>query len=475
MTNPVISPLIPTQFPQYIQDNYPVFIQFIQDYYVFMEKNYNSYTTVLQSILPNIDIDTANENYLQYFQNTYPTGIPQLIAVDRRLFSKAMTTIYQTKGSPQSYSLLFKLLFNVDIEITFPSEQMLRVSDGKWVQNRSIRVTVTSGNIANIIGRIISTTNASGVVTGNVVSYTQISGNLYEIFLESISPNTSFIGGDIVSISGITFSGTVGSTIVGYNIINGGSGFTMGQILNVTTPTGSGSSFKVTSTNITGAITALTPISFGSGYLTNFYATLYPYTVGVGSPSIYADYTGGFNDGGTISLNGVVVQSFTNNWTVPPGYAYSDSNAATIEMILGAVSNYAGYYSTTDGFSSDINVLQDGFLYQAYSYLIKSSLPVNAYRTPVQTILHPAGTKMFGEFQITLDADLSIDIGVQEDILAFTVTEVIAFTDSYTLQTGKVFSDTVISSDSGLVYVLNYIDTTYMDNTYVGSTSNFTI
>ena len=82
---------------------------------------------------------------------------------------------------------------------------------------------------------------------------------------------------------------------------------------------------------------------------------------------------------------------------------------------------------------------------------------------------------MFGEFQITLDADLSIDIGVQEDILAFTVTEVIAFTDSYTLQTGKVFSDTVISSDSGLVYVLNYIDTTYMDNTYVGSTSNFTI
>lgn len=476
MTNAVISPLIPTQFPLYVQENYPAFVQFIQDYYAYMEQNYNSATTALQSLLSNIDIDTANGNYLQYFQNTYPDSIPQLISVDRRLLSKAMVEINKTKGSLVSYQLLFRVLFNVDMEISYPKEQMLRVSDGKWVQNTSIFVNVTAGNIADTIGRIASTINSTGPVTANISNYTLVSGTLYQLFFENMSTNSSFLISDTISVQGTTFTGVLQSTTSKYKILSGGSGFKVGQILPIITANGSGSTIKVTATGAGGSITQVQPVAFGSGYLTNFNAVVYPYSVSSGSPSTYGDYTSGFVEGGVITNgSGQILGTFTDNWVVPPGNIYQDSNAATIAVTLSAVANYPGYYSNTDGFVSDVNVIQDGTLYQDFSYVIQSSMPVSSYRTAVQKLLHPAGTKMFGEYQITIDADLSVSLTLEEDILNVVAQDVVSFTDSIVLETARLLTDTIISSDSGVIYLLNYVDMTYVDETYVGETSVFLI
>jgi hypothetical protein len=470
-----IAPLIFSQFPRFVRENYPVFMQFLQDYYEYMEQHYNSPQTILQNIRDYADIDNTNDAFLIKFQNAYPDGIPQIIATDRRLLAKAMIQFYQTKGSITSFNLLFQMVYGIPIEIHYPKTQMLRISDGKWNQNSSIRITVLTGNIASIIGRIISVKNSTGSVTAIVNSYTLISGSLYELFIGNIQHGTTFLVNDIIKANGTNFTATVNSTIIGYTILNGGLGFKLGQIFNITTANGSGSSFKVTKIGTGGTIQQLAPVSFGYGYLTNFYANVYPYFNSIGTVSSWNDYTSGFKEDGTIkNSSGKVIQTFTNNTTSPIGTNFDTVTPATIIMNLGAVANYQGYYSATDGFVSDVNVLQDGFLYQDFSYLIKSSLPVNQYRETVQKMAHPAGTKMFGEYQITNDIDLAVSVTIEEDINDQNIFSDTSFqSDSVTFSTTKVLSDTSINSDTGTVTLVNYVDLTYVDLTYTGTVTTF--
>jgi hypothetical protein len=477
INNSALSPIVFSQFPQNIRENYPVFMQFIADYYAFMEQNYNSPTNVIQNLRDLIDIDNTTDQFLTLFPRAYQNHIPQIVAVDRRLLSKAMVEVYQTKGSLTSFQLLFRLIYNVDIEITYPKTQMLRTSDGKWIQLSSIRVNVTNGNINQIIGRIVSTNNSTGNVTASVTNYSLISGSLYEVFFENIAPGTTFFIGDTVSFNGTNVTGTLMATIVSYTIVNAGTGFTPGQIFNVNTSSGNGASFKVTTTNSAGGIVTLTPLTFGNGYKTNYFATLYPYTTQLGVPSTYNDFTGGFICDGTLTnSSGKVLQTFHDDASHAPGKQYVDSSAAKVLMILGAVSNYAGYYSASDGFLSDEIVLQDGVFYQDFSYLIKSVLPVNQYRNTVQKILHPAGTKMFGEYQLGQDLNIVVSqSGDAPNLSNLDFNDFVIPVDSISLyETPATVSDSVIlNTDHGSILQVNYMDVTYVDVTYVGTLTTF--
>ena len=72
-----------------------------------------------------------------------------------------MKQIYSAKGTEASYRLLFRLLYDKEIYIKYPSQQMLKVSDGKWIQNKTIFVEVTYGSIDSIVGQTVQvvTTN----------------------------------------------------------------------------------------------------------------------------------------------------------------------------------------------------------------------------------------------------------------------------------------------------------------------------
>jgi len=289
-----------------------------------------------------------------------------------------------------------------------------------------------------------------------------------------MTPNTTFSISDMVSVNGTTVTGKVLSTIVGYVINNAGSGFTAGQIFNINTANGKGASFKVNSTATGGAILSLTMLTFGYGYLTDFYATIYPESTIIGSPGYYSDFTNGFVEDGFIAdSSGNVKQTFTDITTVKSGNYYNSENSANITMVIGAVANYPGYYSSPDGFLDDVVVLQDGILYQDFSYVISSSIPVIQYRNPVQKLVHPAGTKMFGEFTITNDLDLSVDVEIEENSTTIHIEDDVIVLDSILLSNNEIYSDAVINSDNGSISLVNYVDISYVDITYVGTLTLF--
>ena len=65
-----------------------------------------------------------------------------------------------------------------------------------------------------------------------------------------------------------------------------------------------------------------------------------------------------------------------------------------------SVAKYQGFYASNDGFLDDTIVLQDSYRYQKFSYLVTIDEKLESYKSLIKSYLHPAGTMLFGEYQI---------------------------------------------------------------------------
>ena len=52
--------------------------------------------------------------------------------LDKRKLIKNIKSVYRAKGTARGHEVFFRFLFNLDSEIFYPREQMLRVSDGQF-------------------------------------------------------------------------------------------------------------------------------------------------------------------------------------------------------------------------------------------------------------------------------------------------------------------------------------------------------
>lgn len=135
-----------------------------------------------------------------------------------------------------------------------------------------------------------------------------------------------------------------------------------------------------------------------------------------GTYDIFAPYIDG-------TYVGTVVREFS--LSAANTQTYSDE-PAVVFVKLGALVRYPGYFETNNGFLSDSMYIQDSKFYQAFSYVIKIDERLGSYKSAVKTMLHPAGMALFGEFNITNNFDLSVQleslvksmgIGLKDEIL----------------------------------------------------------
>ena len=90
------------------------------------------------------DIDNTLDSFLIYFQKKYVHGIPSNIIINKRFLLKHILDVYRSKSSIQGYKLLFRIIYNEDLDVYLPGRDMLRVSDGTWVEPKYLEVTESS-------------------------------------------------------------------------------------------------------------------------------------------------------------------------------------------------------------------------------------------------------------------------------------------------------------------------------------------
>jgi hypothetical protein len=135
-----ISNFIESQFPQFYLEEGQNFVEFVKAYYEWMESEGQA-TLQSRSLLDYRDIDNTTTAFLEFFQKKYLYGIPFNTIVDKKLLLKHILDVYRSKGSIQCYKLLFKLIYNQDVDVYLPGNDVLRVSDGTWVQPKYIEVS----------------------------------------------------------------------------------------------------------------------------------------------------------------------------------------------------------------------------------------------------------------------------------------------------------------------------------------------
>jgi hypothetical protein len=198
------------QLPEFIRDdvNYQTFVSFIEAYYAWLETTNaaNSISTITNStgqgasygsknILNYIDVDNTLDEFLAYFINDFLPYVPEDALADKRKLLKISKQLYKTKGNEKSYKFLFRALYNSDAETFNTSDQILKVSDGKWIVPRSIKINSLADEwllIDNL--RLFGETSKSYATVNNSKQV----GTKTEIFISSLQK--TFGSGEFIRV-----------------------------------------------------------------------------------------------------------------------------------------------------------------------------------------------------------------------------------------------------------------------------------
>lgn len=148
LNKPKISSLIQSQFPEFVREDYQTFISFLQVYYEYLEHNN---IVDFESLR---DVDNTLDSFIKYFKDEFSKNFPNTL-VDNRFLLQHIKDFYLAKGSEASYKFLFKILFNKNVGINYPSKQMLRASDGRWNQDVSVFAKINFGAPSMVVGKIV--------------------------------------------------------------------------------------------------------------------------------------------------------------------------------------------------------------------------------------------------------------------------------------------------------------------------------
>ena len=150
--------LVNKQVPEFIREDYPVFVTFLEAYYQFLETQQGSEKNDLVSKSKDLryvtDVDSSIDDFEDNFFNTFASLIPHNTQVDKAFLIKNVLPIYLAKGNEKSFKLLFRMLFNDEVDIILPKNNVLRASDGKWTVDNILKIqnnirTLYTGDGAN--------------------------------------------------------------------------------------------------------------------------------------------------------------------------------------------------------------------------------------------------------------------------------------------------------------------------------------
>jgi hypothetical protein len=390
-TRPKLSRIVANQLPEFIREDYPTFVAFLEAYYEYLEQNDANLYDIR-------DIDKTLDRFIQYFKNELAPSAFESPTADKRFLLSNIKDAHLAKGSEASFKLLFRLLYNKNVSVDYPGRQILRASDGKWNQDVSVFARVNAGDPNDIVGKLVDVITPNRIIRVlvdrrqdveiEVDRFVQISPDTYEFYIDR-----RFFGdisvGDRLRYEGI-FDATIVATTAKLEVLQKGKNFRPGQLYPIRNGNGNGSIVKIKSTDTNGGITAAEYVKYGIGYETDFTATVLAEggqtTTGAGQTALSistinsavtsieivsggSGYTtpptvalsgGGFTTAATIGEVTIVGGVITGIKVATPGSGYvtaptviiagGSGTGAAATANIGVQSGY-GIFETTSGFS----------------------------------------------------------------------------------------------------------------------------
>ena len=448
-----ISVRVEGQLPDFVKQDHPTFVAFLEAYYEYMEQTGKPYE-IIGNLRNYFNIDKTVDSFLQYFKKQFGEDVPEAVFLNanKPQTLKHLRDFYRSKGSEKSFQFLFRLLYKEEIEFYYPSTDMLRVSDGRYTKDKILRCVDTSGTSAifDLSGKTITggTSSATGVIElilKEIIGTFEVS----TIYLSKVVG--TFQRAETITDGTLTF--TLDGMVTGYTITNAGNLYSVSTNIPISGggAGAAGAQFLI-DTLTTGSITTATIVSGGTGYVVGDKLTInntgkleidgrtcsvLVKTVnsgvitavefehnGSGYKSMPTITGGGTGTGANITLTGAGVGGIKTLKLINGGFHYSiaptfnfsgigDGTATGTAIISGYEDEANTRWIGDDGFISAANYIQDSLYYQAFSYEIKSGNTIDKWRDYVKRLVHPSGLALWGRTLITglLDTTLKVKPG----------------------------------------------------------------
>ena len=326
----------------------------------------------IQQLLEYANVDNTIYDFLDNMRDQFMNAIPETLAtgVSKRKLIKNIKDLYGAKGTSKGHELFFKAFLGETPQINYPTERLMRSSDGKWTQKVTIRVTaganVTGDEIVNQV--ITGQTSGATAVVVSSQSFTQGLFAVTELELQSVEG--TFVDGETITGTSntrdvdVTF--TVSSQMSESTLTNDG-------ILNSTLDTlsveslGSGVSEVVVEDILTGSVSDIIVDDVGQQYEVGDAITFTSdsndtdISTATGIVSVVGggilQETGTLDDS-SVTAENIILESGTDSGLVPFEIILEDGNLIQEDIIPDSstkVFTLSSLNSTTD----DIRIFRD--------------------------------------------------------------------------------------------------------------------
>ena len=226
----------------------------------------------IQQLLNYSNVDATLYTFLDKFRDSFLEGIVDNVdaGVDKRKLIKNIRDLYLSKGTKKGHELFFRLLLNQEPRISYPTDNMIRVSDGKWTTRNIMRVNLVNGVPSELIGQTVSgdTSGATGIVVSSI-TFREAQTDIIEFELDAETLSGTFVQGETVrGISTVTdqdVTFTPYSIVTGSSITSNGAYYTADQTVNLSA-TGSQSATAKVQTVTVGQVDEIIVDDAGTGY-----------------------------------------------------------------------------------------------------------------------------------------------------------------------------------------------------------------
>jgi hypothetical protein len=271
MLDTVISTFIEKQFPSIYRQEGPFFVEFMKQYYVWLETDPSSpvYNSRIHSSIH--DIDTTVDEFVVYFKEKYLKGIQLNTATNTKQLVKNSIDLYRSKGTENAIRLFFDLIFSSPAEVYYPGLDVFRLSDAQWVIPSYIEVTSKPVNRL-LVGRSVVGTNSGATAFVEKLVRRRVKNTYIEVLYVSAITG-EFETGEIIKLDNSTVPISEFPTMIGSlneaAVSNGSDGFELGEVVNISSRTGIQGRAIVSELNSIGGIVEFDLLDGGWGYTSN--------------------------------------------------------------------------------------------------------------------------------------------------------------------------------------------------------------
>jgi len=225
------------------------------------------------------NVDTTESGLIDdSWKKEFYTNVPKTAVADRRQLLKRMKQVYRSKGNEASFGWLFRTLFaKEDIEFYYPKADLLKLSDGRWAIDKSIKIiTSSANNITLFTGRKISgnISKCSAIVEKQLTSFAGAL-EVTELTLSDVVQGVVdeellfFQEGETVTsetdTDGLYAEATVSGILQSVTVDVGGTNYIIGDEIHVTGGGGQGARARVSSI-LDSVVEGINVIDSGDGY-----------------------------------------------------------------------------------------------------------------------------------------------------------------------------------------------------------------